>query len=534
MNRLLLPSLALFAAGLLAPTVRPAATEKSGLPDVVQAEHSAIGVTDSATGQHSHTAAPGAQWYPDAGLGIFFHWGISSVRAINISWPMITGRILATQRISDPNERERIIREQDYNLTGRPPPITPNQYWAMAAQFNPRDYQPELWLKAAHAAGFQYAVLTAKHHEGFALWPSAFGDFSTKNFLGGRDLIRPYVEACRKYGLKVGLYYSPPDWHFDRDYMNFLSRGTAAALNPELPSLDADLRPRRTTPDPEAVARHQAAFAAYIRGQVEELLTRYGKIDLIWFDGKPGFPHGDEAISLARIRELQPQILINPRLTGHGDFVTYERRLPAQRPTVGWAELCNTWTDGWPYMEDPDTHRELPYRANGHVLGELALCRSWGINYLLDLGPKADGTLSSEAYRNLAEVAQWMKINAAAVIGAKPLPPGESANVPATIQGAVRYLFAIPKFKAGGALAQKVSAIAAAAAIPATAVGEYPDEQLPPKDETLCLSGVRRPRTVRLLGAGGPLEWAYAEGTVSVLIPASLRSKLVDVVEVAE
>ena len=151
---------------------------------------------------------PGAQWYPDAGFGLFIHFGIASVRAMNISWPMIPGRALAAKEITDPTERDRITSTGDWNLDGKPNAITPNEYWSMAKRdFNPTDYNPDLWIKAAKDAGFTYAVLTTRHHEGFALWPSAYGDFNTKTYMGGRDLVKiPFVEACRKYGLaKVGL-----------------------------------------------------------------------------------------------------------------------------------------------------------------------------------------------------------------------------------------------------------------------------------------------------------------------------------------
>ena len=143
-------------------------------------------------------------------------------------------------------ERKRIIEEMDYNLKGQKPEITPLEYWSMAADFNPDNYHPEQWLKKAKDAGFTYVVLTAKHHEGFALWPSEYGNFNTKNFMGGKDLIGPYVQACRKVGLKVGLYYSGPDWYFDQDNMNFLYY-RAAKKNPEIPPLGPDLKPRKNT-----------------------------------------------------------------------------------------------------------------------------------------------------------------------------------------------------------------------------------------------------------------------------------------------
>jgi alpha-L-fucosidase len=498
--------LTLMLAAVTASAAQPKASRKKSSEDAdVNAEHSDIGVTEDKSGKSGHTSHPDAQWYPDAGFGLFIHWGIASVRAMNISWPMIPGRPLANKHITDPVERERIIREGDFDLRGKPNSITPNEYFAMAKDFNPQAYDPDKWIAAAKAAGFQYVVLTTRHHEGFALWPSAYGDFDTKNYMGGRDLLKPYVEACRRYGLKVGFYYSPPDWYFDRDYMTFIY-GRGAKNNPEIPSIGPDLKPRTTKHTPEEIAAHQKAFAAKVRGQVEELLTRYGKIDLLWFDGKPPIPNADQCITAERIRELQPGILINPRLHGHGDFVTYERKLPDTRPNVGWAEFCNTWTGSW-------SHQEIPFRANAFVLGQLAQSRAWGINYLLGVGPTKDGVMCPGVYDNMAVVAEWMKHNGPSVQpGAKPLPKAESATVPATARANLRYLFAIPEFKNGG---------------------NMPESQLPAKDETLTLRGITSsPKTVTLLATGAPLKFSYADGAISVDLPAAQRTKLIDVVQV--
>ncbi len=404
------------------------AAAKSSDEEDVKAEHSAIG-NESTLKRLTHTNDPGAQWYPDAGLGLFIHWGLASVKSMNISWPMIPGRPLAATKVTDKAEQERIIREADYNLNGKPPQVTPNEYWAMAEKFNPQSYDPDKWLKAAKAAGFEYAVLTAKHHEGFALWPSEYGDFNTKNYMGGRDLVKEYVEACRRNGLKVGLYFSGPDWHFDRDYMSFLYHDNQT---PWMPSLGPDLKPRTSQHTPEEIAEHQKKYAALVKGQIEELLTRYGQIDLIWFDGKPRVPNATNVISQERIRELQPHIVINPRLHGRGDYVTYERKLATDKPVSGWAEFCNTWTSGW-------SHQEIPFRANGFVLGQLAQSRALGVNYLLGVGPMKDGQFCDDIYKNMTVVAGWMEKHAPAVKGsAKPLPAGETASVPATAAGKTR------------------------------------------------------------------------------------------------
>jgi len=495
-------SLALAALALPGMLTAAATARPSTDAETVAAEHADIGVTASKKANPAHTQHPDAQWYPDASFGLFIHWGIASVKAMNISWPMIPGRALAKQRIDDPAERARIIREDDWNLNGKPNEVTPNEYWSMAKDFNPQNYDPDKWLKAAKAAGFTYAVLTTRHHEGFALWPSAYGGFDTKNFMGSRDLVKDYVEACRHNGLKVGLYYSPPDWNFDRDYMSFLYGG-ARKLNPELPSLDGDLKPRTTRHTPEEIAAHRAAYAALVNGQIEELLTRYGKIDLLWFDGKPDA--GDnKIITQERIRELQPGIVINPRLHGHGDFVTYERTLGASKPVTGWAEYCNTWTTAWP-------HTPAPFRAPGYVLGQLATSRSLGVNYLLGVGPMNTGEFCDGVYQNMALVAEWMKPNGASVHGTKPLPAGETASVPATSSGSTRYLFALPKFKDGGA---------------------YEKDLLPATDTTLTLTGTGKPMKVTLMGDGSALKYDDDGTTLTVQLPAFKRTKSVDVVQV--
>lgn len=468
----------------------------------VKDEHSDIGLGKETAS--SHTQNPDAQWYPEAGLGLFIHWGIAAVKAINISWPMIPGRALAKERITDPAERERIIREGDYNLDGKPNSITPNEYWEMAKDFNPQKYDPDKWLKTAKAAGFEYAVLTTRHHEGFALWPSAYGNFDTKNYMGGRDLVKSYVEACRKNGLKVGLYYSPPDWYFEKDYKNFMYGG-GAKKNPEFPALDADLKPRTNKPTAEELARHQKAYDEMVRGQVTELLTRYGKIDLLWFDGKPPTPNGAKCITLGEIRKLQPGIVVNPRLHGHGDFVTYERSLGTDKPVNGWAEFCNTWTAFWPHVDN------APFRAPGFVLGQFVQCRSLGVNYLLGVGPTRDGEFVDDIYTNMAIVGDWMKQNAVAVKGTKPLPTDESASVPAVVSGSTRYLFAAPNFKRGGS---------------------YAADLLPATDENLTLKGVAQPKSVKLLRDGSTLKYSYSDNTVTVELPATKRTQLVDVVQI--
>jgi alpha-L-fucosidase len=450
----------------------------------------------------THSTHPDAQWFPEAAFGLFLHFDPASVKGINIGWSDIPGRKIAAHKEKfTPEEVQRIVREDDYNLDGKPWPVTPNQYWALAKEFNPTHYDPDKWLKAAKAAGFEYAVLTTKHHNGFALWPSKYGGFNTANYMGGRDLVKEYVEACRRNGLKVGLYFSGPDWHFDRDWNNFLYHGNE---HPEIPALDADLKPRTIAHTAAETAAHEKTYAEMVRGQIEELLSNYGKIDVLWFDGKPSIPNADQVISVERIRELQPGIVINPRLHGHGDYVTYERTLATAKKATGWAEFCNTWTNNWSYVPQP-------YRANGYVLGQLAQSRALGVNYLLGIGPMPSGELEPAAYTNMAIVQRWMQENGAAIKKAGPIPDAEEASVPATGRGTTRYLFALPQFKDNS---------------------PYEKDLLPPGDVTLTLSHVAIPVSVTLLRDGSSVPFTFEAGTLSVKLPAASRTNLPDVVRV--
>lgn len=469
----------------------------------VKAEHGMISNSEEKSPAAIHSQHPGAQWYPDAALGLFLHWGLSSVKNLDASWPMIPGRPLAAVTL-DSTELIRIVKQKDYNLNGKPPVITPNEYWAMATEFNPQNYDPEKWIKAAKDAGFTYAVLTTKHHEGFAMWPSRYGDFSTKNYMGGRDLIKPFIDACRKYGLKVGLYYSPPDWHFDRDYMNFLYY-KGPLRNPGLPVVDADLNPRTTKKTPEEIQQHQAEYATYVRGQIEEILTRWGQIDVLWFDGKAPVPNGNNLITQDEIRKLQPGIAINPRMHGKGDFVTFERTAPKEDPGNVWAEFCNPWTSSWA------NSNTQPFRSNAFVLGELVSARAWGVNYLLGVGPTSDGVFPEAVYTNMKVVEGWMKANRNSVKNIQQLPANEEASVPATAYQNIRYLFAIPKFRNNG---------------------KMESDRLPAEDRTITLKTSTKPRSVTLLDSGKQLTFQYSGNIVSIELPAALRSNLVDVVKV--
>lgn len=379
------------------------------------AQHDVINIAE-AVSDHSRTTHPGAQWFPEAGLGLFLHWGLSSVDGnMDLSWGMMANTPY----------------DGGFFNTNKMKPV---DYWGLAERFAPDRYKPERWLAAAREAGFRYAVLTTRHHEGYALWPSEYGDFSTRTHMGGRDLLATFVKACRNTGIRAGFYYSPPDWRYCREYMSFNYRSgfwpeewrsrypDAHALVPQEP-WDEEWRLR---PPPEEMPEEfERKFAGYVRGQVYELLGNYGPIDIIWFDGNPFkrfLP-----ITVEEIRSVQPSIVINPRLHGTVDFETPETRLPEERPD-GWWEGCFIFNQGgWGYSAS-----EI-YERGGKFLDLLAKHRSWNGNLLMNCAPRPDGEMPETYYRRMSEIAGWMNQHSETLFGVSGGPYPEECSVPVTI-----------------------------------------------------------------------------------------------------
>jgi alpha-L-fucosidase len=348
------------------------------------AQHAAVGIRAESAAGFQRTTHPDAQWFGTAGLGLFMHWGISTVSGKgDISWSMMA--------------------ELPW-MNGTVTQITPADYFAQARQFQPNQWDPDRVLAAAKAAGFRYAVLTTRHHDGYALWPSEHGEFGVRQFLPGVDLVGDYVAACRRQGLKVGLYYSPPDWYFNRHYMSFHFGSEDQKNFPGRAhfGLHHEVLPVRPPKPPG----HEAAFHQYLRGQITELLTRYGPVDLLWFDGGP------PVMSIDELRALQPHIVINPRMHGVGDFATPELHLPATRPP-GWWELCDIWPcGGWSY--DPNHER---YKPLSWFWERYNAVRHRGGNLLLNVGPKADGSMPAVYYERMAELAKQQRNDPAVGLG---------------------------------------------------------------------------------------------------------------------
>ena len=378
-------------------------------PSEVERQHSKLHIT-AVSGEKSgyqRTTHPEAQWYPQVGLGMFFHWGISSVLGQgDLSWSMMRG---------EPGYATR--QSENYGFYAVQSRISPAAYWKQAEHFLCEDYEPLKWLKAAKEVGVEYVVLTTKHHDGFCLWPSEYGELSTRNFLNGRDLVGEFVEACRELGLRIGFYYSPPDWHVTRDYTNF-DYGNA------YPGLDQHFQPRRPedfdAPMPEWVLeRHRNV----VDGHIRELLTRYGKVDLLWFDGR--VPQG--GMSIEDVRRIQPGIIVNTRGHGVGDISTPECRFPPERLDPGWWEYCHVFADGaWGYL-DHET-----YKPVGWLLSELAKTRSWDGTFLPNVAPDSQGRMPATFYLRMRQLKDWMAHSGESVRGTTGGGWPEDSNVPLT------------------------------------------------------------------------------------------------------
>lgn len=403
----------------------------------------------------TRTTHPEAQWFPKAGFGLFMHWGIHSVAGIQPSWAMIEGYSYGTDR-------------SEYWGRG---------YYTLLTKFNPDHYDPDLWMKAARGAGMTYAVLTVKHHDGYALWPSEYGNLSTKQYMNGRDLIRPYVEACRKNGLKVGLYFSPRDWGY-----------------PGYPVSLVQGKPYRNPRTPEQNRADFEKFYAYTVGQLSEILTRWGRIDLLWFDGMgwEGVNDYRTEQTLAWVRMIQPHIVINDRWDGRaGDYRTPEVNMPEKAPE-GWWENCVIWSGHWGYSPD------MVIEPNAWVLEKLVTIRSWGGNLLLNIGPAPDGAMRPGYYERTAELAEWMKHSRESLIGAGPLRNwNEYSTVPVTRRGTTWYLHVLP--------------------------GQYGPIQI---------FYIPEPKSATLLRDGSAVKYTYEGRRITIELPRELRTRLDDVVAV--
>ena len=298
------------------------------------------------------------KWWHEAKFGMFIHWGLYSV----------VGR-----------------HEWVMEMEG----IPAQEYEQLAKQFNPKPNAAREWARLAKKAGQRYMVMTTKHHEGFCLFDTKTTNYCAPKQAAGRDLVREYVDAARAEGLRVGFYYSLMDWHH---------------------------------PDGANCAKDEAArrrFVDYIHMHIRELMTNYGKIDILWYDVSwPLDVKGWESEKMNKmVFELQPDIIVNNRNKLPGDFVTPEQQITAAESGRAW-ESCMTINDSWGYHKADDA-----WKTPKQVIRNLITCAHDGGNYLINIGPKADGSIPAESVEILSTVGAWMDKNGSALYGADVCQP---------------------------------------------------------------------------------------------------------------
>ena len=319
-------------------------------------------------------------WFVHDRFGLFIHWGLYAL----------------------PARHEWVMQKEE---------IPVREYERYMDYFDPDLYDPDRWAEAAAGAGMKYFVATTKHHDGFCLWDSALTDYKATNAPAGRDLIRPMVEAFRARGLRVGLYHSIIDWHHPRFEIDDLH----ALRN----------HPRRARLNEQ---RDQGKYVEYLHGQVRELLTGFGRIDVLWCDfsypdrGK-GRDDWDSPRLYRMIRELQPHVVLNDRLDLDDGW---DIRTPEQWQPQGWItvdgqpvvwEACQTFSGSWGYHRD-----EASWKSVGQLVRMLADTVSKGGNLLLNVGPTGRGEFDRRVLDRLQGMGEWMRLHGRSIYGCTQAP----------------------------------------------------------------------------------------------------------------
>lgn len=287
------------------------------------------------------------EWFRDARFGLFIHWGPVSQIGTEISWSRLGAGI-------EPPRKKRVIPWEEYD----------NLY----KTFNPTRFDARKWVRIAKSAGMKYLVFTTKHHDGFCMFDSKMTDYKITNSPFKRDIVAEIAKACHEEGMKLGFYYSPPDWHH-----------------------------------PDYMTENHARYLEYMRAQLRELMTNYGKVDILWFDGLSGTAKTWDAESLFKmIRELQPGILINDRAGLPADFDTPEQKIGSFQADRPW-ESCITIGTQWAYKPNDDV------KSTKTCIQTLVRCAGGDGNLLLNVGPSPRGEIDLVQVERLTEIGKWLK-----------------------------------------------------------------------------------------------------------------------------
>ena len=327
------------------------------------------------------------EWFEDAKLGIFIHWGIYAVDGIDESWSFFNKK------------------------------VTWPAYMNQLKGFTASKYDPKDWVDLIASSGAQYAVITTKHHDGVALWNTKEKHYSTvKHTPAKRDLLTPFYTELRKANIKAGAYFSLIDWS-----------------HPDYPAFIKDSVRYKLDDDPARWNR----FRTFFQSQINEISNQFNP-DLFWFDGD--WEHSAEEWESQKVRagilQKNPNAIINGRLMGYGDYDTPEQNIPVTRPKYNWWELCMTINNNWGFQ-----HKDTNWKTPMEIITLFADAISHGGNLLLDIGPREDGTIPEEQRIVLTELGKWNKKHASAIFGTRAGIPQGHFYGPSTISKDSTSLF---------------------------------------------------------------------------------------------
>jgi alpha-L-fucosidase len=409
--------------------------------------------------------------FRDLKFGLFIHWGPCTQWGARIAWPLSVRAEWAR-----PDELKAWVdRSKNFEVFSR-------DFFALNQTFYPREFEPEKWAQAAEYAGMKYVVFVTKCHDGFSLFRTAQTDYGITDtscpfHVDPRaDITKEVLEAFREKGFRTGTYFSLPDWHHP-DYED--------PGQPPFREFAPNYNPKD---DPVRWER----YLRFMHGQVEELMTGFGPIDILWLDGGGGADYDVPALA-ALARRHQPGILFVCRGEG-GRFENYrtpEQEIPDKPLPYAW-ETCMTMGDYWAY--NPNDYYKSA-RELIHLLVEI-VCK--GGNLLLDIGPDAEGRFPTETLARLREVGDWMKFNGEAIYGTRPVAPYREGQVCLTRKDDAVYLIYLAKNA----------------------------QTKPPRE--VVVSGIHPAEgaEVTLLGKNIPLEWKKTDTGVSVSIPDKISNRL--------
>ena len=411
------------------------------------------------------------EWFQDQKFGLFVHWGVYSQWGCIESWPLV-----------EVDKWARPDGLKAWEERGRDMARFKRDYWALNTTFNPVQWDPKQWSDAAKYAGMKYFVFTTKHHDGFSMWDTRWTDFritgpqTPYHTQPQSDVVRRAFDTFRKEGFGIGAYFSKADWH-----------------HPDYWSPDAPAPTRNPNYDPQANPEKWNRFVNFVHGQIGELVSGYGPLDILWLDAGQVRPpkqdiRMDELAAIARRK--QKDLLIVDRTVGgkYENYRTPEQEVPDKPLPYVW-ESCITMGDQWSYKPDDN------YKSTHHLIHLLVDIVAKGGNLLLNVGPDAQGQFPPRALQRLHEIGDWMQVNAEAIHGTRPIAPYKEGKVALTRKGSAIY---------------------------AIYLADEGEDALPAQVQLTSVQP-KPGSVVRLLGSPQALRWRSDAGKLTIAVPELLQ-----------